>query len=312
MKLLLVVDPLETLQPFMDTSLLMASEANKRGYEVSTVVANKIGRDSNGCFGSISRFHYDKTVEKPVEQFADQPQKLYFDEFDIVIMRKDPPVDEFFIGCLYAMEHTNACVLNNPKGLRLFNEKINMIAWPDLIPDTILSPDSSEILKFIRSFEHGGVIKPINMFGGKGVERALADDPNLETMINQATENGSKFIIAQRFVPNVTRGDKRIYLVDGEIIGAINRIPKEGEWRANISLGATTVGAEVTTRDQDIVNGIAPTLKELDLPITCIDIIGDYLTEVNVTSPTGVVQINETTGDNKERHIIDYLETRLK
>ncbi len=312
MKLLLVVDPLETLQVSMDTSLVMAHEANRRGHDVFTVVANQVHRDKDGCYGTIYDFPYDSSVSQPVESFAANPQRKYFDDFDIVIMRKDPPVDEFYIGCLYAMEHTKATVLNSPKGLRLFNEKVSLLAWPDLAPATLLSAEIAEIARFVRSFEYGGVIKPINMYSGKGVVRAKADDPELETIISEATQNQSKFIIVQEYIPAVSEGDKRIFMIDGKVIGAMNRVPAKGEWLANIHMGASAEATDVTSRDMDIVNGITPMLRELDTPLACIDIIGGYLSEVNITSPSGIPQINAVTGDKHERYIIDYLEERHK
>ena len=310
MKLLLVVDPLETLQVSMDTSLLMASEANKRGHDVFTVVASEMSRDAKGCYGNISEFDYDKDVSKPVEQFATNTKKQYFDDFDIVVMRKDPPVDEFYIGCLYALEHTTAQVINSPVGLRLFNEKVSLLPWQEITPSSLLAVNKAEILKFIHSFEHGAVLKPINMYSGKGVLRAKPDDPELNKIINEATENETKFIIAQQYVPAISEGDKRLFLVDGKVIGAMNRVPKAGEWRANIHLGAKPVTTEVSDRDQEIVETISPVLTELDLPITCIDIIGGFLSEVNITSPSGIPEINQVAGEGHERFIIDYLEER--
>lgn len=310
MKLLLVIDPLETLQIEMDTSLVMAKEAVSRGHDVFTVDASKMHRDAKGCYGYVYEFPYDPSSDVHFAKQAINPAMRYFDDFDIVVMRKDPPVDEFYIGCLYALEHTNATVLNSPNGLRLFNEKVSLLAWPELTSKTIMSIDTDHIADFVKSFEHGAVIKPINMYSGKGVLRAKPDDPDLPAIINEGTENGTKFVVAQEYIPAISEGDKRIYMVDGKIIGAVNRVPAKGEWRANIHLGASTVATEVNARDEEIVKTITPMLRDLDTPLACIDIIGGYLSEVNITSPSGIPQINEATGGNCEKDVIDYLEER--
>ncbi len=308
MKLALVIDPLETLKVAMDTSLLIASEAHRRGHEVYVTDPKDLHRDGNGAYASLARLPYDKNSGVSPADAALPPEKAHLSEFDIVIMRKDPPVDEAYTACTFILDDARTRVLNSPTGIRNFNEKIHIMNWSHIIPEMIVSCNIEEILSFSKQFEHGLVVKPINLFNGRGIHKIDAANSQARELVGQATKNQTEFVVAQRFVPDVARGDKRIFLIEGKPIGWMNRIPATNDWRANIHRGATPEKFSPNERDLEIVEAIAPTLAEMDLPIACIDIIGGFLTEVNVTSPSGIPEINAVENDERETLIVDFLE----
>jgi glutathione synthase len=218
-------------------------------------------------------------------------------EFDVILLRQDPPFDMNYIDSTFFLEkvHPKTLVVNDPVEVRNAPEKLFVTDFPDLQPPTLITADREAIADFRK--RHGDVVlKPLNGRGGSGVTRHLADDPNLEALLEIHAELSREPVILQKFLPSVTKGDKRILLVGGEPVGAINRVPQKGQIRSNLAVGGKAEAVELTARDREICAAIGPELKRRGLLFVGIDVIGDYLTEINVTSPTGAVALKTFTG----------------
>ena len=225
------------------------------------------------------------------------PRKVELTEFDVILLRQDPPFDMHYIDTTFFLEvvHPKTLVVNNPVEVRNAPEKLFVTKFPGLQPPTLITWDREAVLDFRA--RHGDIVmKPLNGRGGSGVTRHLTDDPNLDTMLELHAELGREPIIVQKFLPSVTRGDKRILMIDGEPVGAINRIPAKGQIRSNLAVGGEAQPVELNARDREICAAIGPELKARGLIFVGIDVIGEYLTEINVTSPTGAVALKRFTG----------------
>jgi glutathione synthase len=230
-------------------------------------------------------------------------------------MRKDPPFDLkfFFVTHLLSLIDPKKCfVMNDPKGLREANEKLYALRFPEQIPQTLVTSDMQRLRDFME--EHGGemIIKPLDGCGGSGVFYLNTQDRNTNAILEAATDNGRKIIMGQRYLPEIRQGDKRIIVLDGEPLGAVLRVPLETETRGNIHVGGQCVRTEVTKRDREICAALAPLLREDGLYLVGLDVIGSYLTEVNVTSPTGIQEINALNGVRLESQVIDFVEAQLE
>jgi glutathione synthase len=233
--------------------------------------------------------------------------------FDVIFMRKDPPFDMnfFFATHLLSLVDERKClVVNHPLGLREANEKLYALNFLGLVPETLVSSDTAKLKKFMEEQDGEMIIKPLDGCGGSGVFYLHRKDRNINAMLEAATVNGQKMIMAQRYIPEVRKGDKRIMALDGEPLGALLRIPREDENRSNLHVGGKAVKTALTARDREICRVMAPSLKRLGLYFVGLDVIGGYLTEVNVTSPTGVQEINALNHVALEAQIIDSVERK--
>ena len=231
-------------------------------------------------------------------------------------MRKDPPFSMDYVYATYLLEQVDpehTLVINRPSGIRDANEKAFILNFPDVTPATMITKAAGDIREFMA--EQGGraVIKPLDQMGGTGIFLLRDDDPNLGSILQQSTSEGTEFVMVQAFVPEAKDGDKRIILIDGEPLGAINRVPPKvkGEFRGNMAIGGSAEKSELTDADLRIVDAVAPKLREHGLYFVGLDVLGDKLTEVNVTSPTGVQEINRHNGDHIERRVFDWVQSRL-
>jgi len=223
-----------------------------------------------------------------------------------VLMRKDPPVDAQYLAATFILERAAAAVpvINDPVALRMFNEKLLPLAFPGLTPPTLVSNDPQRVAAFVR--EHGrSILKPLDDCSGRGIRI-------LRTADAVPAELGGQFVLVQKFIEKVVEGDKRIFLLAGEVIGAVNRIPRGPEDLANIHQGATVAPTIITARDREIVGAVAPTLIRRGLWMAGLDVIGGCLTEINVTSPSAARQINAVSGTHIERQIVDFIERRAR
>ena len=228
-------------------------------------------------------------------------------DFDVVWMRKDPPFDMTYIFTTYLLDLVppRTLVLNHPAGLRSRNEKLFAAAFVDLTPPTLISRDARRILAFTEALPGRVVLKPWDGNGGRGVLVSQRGDPNLRSMVELLTDNGRSFILAQQHLPEIAEGDKRIILVDGEPGGAVLRVPGHGDHRGNLHVGATAHPTTLTPRELEICARIGPTLRREGLVFVGIDVIGGCLTEINVTSPTGIQEVNRFDGVALEARIVD-------
>ena len=239
------------------------------------------------------------------------PVELDLSQVDVVLMRQDPPFDMAYITATHILEHIHpkTLVVNDPASVRNAPEKLFVTHFPDLMPETLISADIRQIRRFRD--KHGDIIlKPLFGNGGAGVFHLKPEDPNLNSLLEMFTERSREPLVVQRYVPDVRKGDKRIILVDGVAMGAINRVPAAGEARSNMHVGGRPEPTTLTDREREICDAIGPELRKRGLIFVGIDVIGGYLTEINVTSPTGLQEIARFDGIHLERAIWDAIEAK--
>ncbi len=306
-RFLFVMDPLERILPDRDTTFVFMLEAQSRGFEVYTCTIEQLFARGAQPYAQARRTLVSRDGE-PFHRFEERVEQLDF--YHAIFMRKDPPVDQGYLFATYLLSLTNpsrSFVINAPHGLREANEKLYILHFPTLIPPTIVTCDMQRIKEFIH--EQGGtaILKPLDCCGGSGVFLAASSDRNLNALLEISTQEGSRYLMAQRYLPEVRQGDKRILILDGRPIGAILRVPRPDDHRGNIHAGGAVVATELTARDHEIVATLAPRLRADGLYFVGIDVIGDYLTEVNVTSPTGIQEYNRLHGTRLEADVIDFV-----
>ena len=295
LKVAVQMDPIEGINIEADTTFLMMEQAQARGHSLFVYLTDTLAMEDGRVFAR-GRDVSVQRVKDDHARFGDV-RKVELREFDVVLMRQDPPFDMHYIDATFFLEtiHPKTLVVNNPVEVRSAPEKLFVTKFPELQPPTLITWDRTAIQQFRAT--HGDVVlKPLNGKGGSGVTRHLKDDPNLEALLEIHAQLGREPVIVQKFLPSVTKGDKRILLVDGEPVGAINRVPEKGQIRSNMAVGGKPEPVELSARDREICAAIGPELKARGLIFVGIDVIGDYLTEINVTSPTGAVALKRFTG----------------
>ena len=295
LKVAVQMDPIEGINIEGDTTFLMMESAQARGHSLFVYTTDTLAMDEGRVFGRGR----DVTVQRAHGDHARLGgwRRTELTEFDVILLRQDPPFDMNYIDSTFFLEkvHPRTLVVNDPVEVRNAPEKLFVTDFPGLQPPTLITNDREAIAEFRA--RHGDVVlKPLNGRGGSGVTRHLADDPNLEALLEIHAELSREPVIVQKFLPSVTKGDKRILLVGGEAVGAINRVPQKGQIRSNLAVGGRAEAVELTARDREICAAIGPELKRRGLLFVGIDVIGDYLTEINVTSPTGAVALKSFTG----------------
>jgi glutathione synthase len=309
MRIAFIIDPIAKLKAYKDSSVFMMREAAKRGHEVFAFEIQDLfllGTVS----ASASRISLSDDNDNWYTVTATSTQPLTF--FDAVLMRKDPPFDQEYLYATLLLdlaEKRGTRVINRPRSLRDYNEKLAIQKFPQFIAPTLVSRRMGRIHEFID--DHKDVIvKKLDGMGGTSIFRVRADDPNRNAIIEVQTVDGSVSVMAQRYIPEITKGDKRVLVIDGKPAPfCLARIPKAGETRGNLAAGGRGVAQPLSARDREIAEALGPQLKDDGLTIVGLDIIGNYLTEVNVTSPTCMVEIFEQAGFNSAAMVIDALET---
>jgi len=307
------MDPFDTVLFDRDTTFVLMREAQRRGHEVYACLLSGLRRSSSGTEASVVAARTTDNEAEPI--VAGAASQMAASDFDVVWMRKDPPFDMRYIFATYLLDGVDpdkTLVLNRPSGLREANEKCFILQFPDLIPETTVTMDPGQVYQFIERQGGQCIVKPLDGMGGLGVFLLRSDDPNLSSLIETSTEFGNKYVMLQAYVPAARLGDKRIIIIDGEPVGATLRVPPEGELRGNIHVGATCEKAPLTARDRQICETIAPLLRQHGLAFVGIDVLGDYLTEVNVTSPTGVQEINRLDNTCLEAVMWDWIEDQRR
>ena len=304
------MDPIDKLDILGDTSFALGLEAQARGhylwYYTPEGLTYNEGRIS-ACGQALTLFDNPK---KFFEIGALEQRHLH--EMDVVLMRQDPPFDMAYITSTHLLEMLPAktLVVNNPAEVRNAPEKLLVTQFADLMPPTVISRDLNVIRAF-RIKHKDIIIKPLYGNGGAGVFRLQPDDQNLNALLEMFFSQNREPVMVQAFLPEIRKGDKRIILVDGQPVGAINRIPQDGEARSNLHVGGTAYHVELSNRDYHICERIGPELKQRGLLFVGIDVIGDYLTEINVTSPTGIREIHRFTGINCATQLWEVVEENL-
>jgi glutathione synthase len=307
-----VMDPIESINIKKDTTLAMLWAASDRGWQLSYMRQQDLYQSGGEPRARV----------RPLEVFRDtddyyqlgEAEDINLGELDVILMRKDPPFDNEFIYSTYileAAERLGTLVVNKPQSLRDCNEKMFATQFPECCPPLVVSRDNEILRDFHR--QHKDVIfKPLDGMGGTSIFRVKENDPNLGVILETLTDFGGQSIMAQRFLSDITKGDKRILLVDGEPVDyCLARIPSQGETRGNLAAGGTGRAQPITERDRWIANQVGPTLREKGLLFVGIDVIGDYLTEINVTSPTCVREIDNAYDLDIGGSLMDVISRKL-
>lgn len=303
------MDRPDSLTPDMDTSLLIAKESSLRGHEVYYTEIDEIWLENNipACKSRLFKYSGGN-----VEGALSDRKEYKIDAFDIVIMRKDPPIDDVYISATYILDYVKIPVINSSQSLRDINEKIIIGKWPQFIPDSYVFGNKERVISFLNENPtKKWVIKPLNMFNGMDIFKVWADYEKLDSTMNTIFRS-DKFVVVQEFIERVSYGDKKIFLLGKEILGAMNRLPAEGEFRANIHLGAQAEQCVLNDIELNISKEIGEFLLDKGVHLSCLDIIDNKLTEVNITSPSGIPEINRVDNSTLEIQIVDYLEQLIK
>jgi glutathione synthase len=304
------MDPIESVNIDADSTFVLALEAQARGHALFHYLPQDLTY-SHGRVRARARALQVRR-EKGKHYTLGAPEMLDLATMDVVLMRQDPPFDMAYITATHLLEHIHpqTLVVNDPAHVRNAPEKLFVTHFPELMPPTLITSDRAEIAAF-RAEHKDIILKPLFGNGGAGVFHLRPDDENLNALIEMFTARSREPIIVQRYLPEVRGGDKRIIIVDGKPAGAVLRVPVAGEARANLHAGAKAMQATLTKRERDICEAIGPALSQRGLIFVGIDVIGDYLTEINVTSPTGIQEINRFDSIKIEAQIWDATERRL-
>jgi glutathione synthase len=313
MRFAFIMDPIQNVLIDKDTTFVFMLESQARGHEVYYLEMGDLFVEHARAMGRSRRIELRREYRNHFTFHGELVSPL--SDFDAIFMRKDPPFDVAYLHATQLLDlaqRDGAFVINNPAGLRAANEKLYALNFSLVIPPTLVSQDPARIKKFLRELGGEMIIKPIDGHGGSGVFYVHREDRNLNSLLEIVTREGKEPIIAQRYLPEVRQGDKRLIVLNGAPLGCTLRVPREDEHRGNIHVGGTCVKAEVTARDREICREVAPRLRQDGLYFVGLDIIGDYLTEVNVTSPTGVQEINALNNVRLEANVIDFVERQVE
>lgn len=305
------MDPIETIDIETDSTFALALEAQARGHRLFHYLPRHLSLVEGRVVAKARRL---KRLARAAGKHAElgAAETIDLAKMDVILMRQDPPFDMAYITATHVLEHVShkALVVNDPASVRNAPEKLFATHFSDLMPPTLVSSDREEIAAF-RKKHNDIILKPLFGNGGAGVFRVTKGDENFNALLETFAAFYREPIVVQRYLPAVRKGDKRIILVDGEPVGAVLRVPPRGDARANLHVGAKAVRARLTRREREICHTIGPTLRDRGLLFVGIDVIGDYLTEINVTSPTGIQEINRFDATALEKLVWNAIEARL-
>jgi glutathione synthase len=312
LRLGVVMDPIESITPKKDSSLAMLLEAERRGAEIHYFRQADIRLLAGEAYGTSQILNVRDDLD---DWFGlGSTQELRLGDLDVILMRKDPPFDMEYIYSTYILERAEdagALIVNRPQSLRDMNEKAYIAWFADCAPLTLITRSQSDFKDFLREHQHI-VCKPLEGMGGKSIFVVRDGDDNANVVFETLTDNGERYAMAQVYIPEISAGDKRILLIDGEPIPyALARIPSADDFRGNLVMGAVGKGQELTQRDRWICGQVGPVLRERGVIFAGIDVIGDYLTEINVTSPTGIRELDAAFDLNIAGKLFDAIEARL-
>jgi glutathione synthase len=309
----IVMDPIESITPYKDSSLAMLLEAERREAEIHYFNQSDLKIESGTALGRSRRLNVEDDRTR-WWQFGDE-QDLVLGSLDVILMRKDPPFDMEYIYTTYVLDRAKlagALIVNDPEALRNMNEKAFTAWFPDCAPTTLITRSMADMRDFLAKHGHA-VFKPLDGMGGRSIFVIRHGDKNANVVFETLTDYGQRYAMAQTYIPEIALGDKRILLMDGEPVPyALARIPSDDDHRGNLVMGAVGKGQELSDRDREICARVGPELRENGVIFAGIDVIGDFLTEVNVTSPTGMREIDAQFNVNTAGLMFDAIERRLK
>ena len=314
MRILFIADPLDSFKLYKDTTYTMMREADARGHALAFCLqSDLIVRD-----GAVQANAHKLTLVKPLVEagsgwyVAEEPHPERLSAFDAVVMRKDPPFDMEYIYSTYLLERAatqGARVFNSGRAIRDHSEKLSILEFPQFTAPTLVARDEAHLRAFLAEYQDT-IFKPLDGMGGAGIFRVRHDDPNVGSIIETLTDNGARTIMAQKYLAAIKEGDKRVLLINGKPVPyCLARIPKAGETRGNLAAGGTGVARELTRRDREIAETLGPILIKRGLMLVGLDVIGEHLTEINVTSPTCFREIMDQTGTNVAGLFVDAIES---
>lgn len=307
-----VMDPIEAIKPAKDSTLAMLLAAQKKGWQLIYFTQENLLLDNGIAYGYGAPL---SVADDLANWFTlGEPARYALGDLDVILMRKDPPFDSQFLYTTFLLESaqkSGSLIVNDPQSLRDCNEKVFATQFPQCCPPVLISANSQQLKAFHQ--EHGDIIlKPLDGMGGASIFRAKQDDPNISVIIETLTQHQSQSIMAQRYIPEIVEGDKRILLIDGKPVPyALARIPAAGETRGNLAAGGRGEARPLSERDYWICEQVAPTLREKGLLFVGIDVIGDYLTEINVTSPTCIRELDQQCDLDIAGDLMNIIESRL-
>lgn len=320
MKLAFIIDPLPRLDPGHDTTVALMEAAQAAGHEVWVTEVHQLSVIDGKAWAILQQVQLTPVQLQGGKwvavanwyQVSDGVLRC-LEDMNVVFMRKDPPVTIRYLYATYILELINqqkTLVINSPQGLREANEKMYTLQFSSVMPETIVSQNKAIIREFVEQ-KKLAVLKPLGGKAGEGILFLDPGDRNFNSIIEVSTQQGQEPVMVQRFLPEAKDGDKRIILLNGEPIGAVNRVPTGQEFRGNMAVGGRVEKTEITPREQEICAKVGPKLRQDGLYFVGIDVIGGYLTEVNVTSPTGVREIDRLEDINLGKQVIDWLESKI-
>ena len=304
------MDPIESINIDTDSTFALALEAQRRGHALYHYLPSKLAFSQGGLYAEACVLTVQRVLGDHYQ--IGETEMIDLAQMDMVLMRQDPPFDMAYITATHLLEHVHprTYVVNDPVEVRNAPEKLFVTRFPDLMPPTLITADRAQIRAFRE--EHGDIVmKPLYGNGGANVFHVTPDNDNFNALLEMFTQLYREPLVIQRYLPAVRQGDKRIVLIDGHAAGAIRRVPQPGEARSNLHVGATAMKETLTGRDREICAAIGPELSRRGLVFVGIDIIGDYLTEINVTSPTGIQEISRFDGTAPEADLWDAFEARF-
>jgi glutathione synthase len=310
MRFVFVMDTLDRVTHDKDTTFAFLMSAEARGHQSFHCLPRDL-LITGGEAHAIAR-RVEITDAAPHIALRGGPVRLRLAEVDAVFIRKDPPFDQAYLYATLVLEHARGgpVLVNDPRGLRDANEKLYALNFPEWTPRTLVAADREMIHEFVAEMGGVAVIKPLDGAGGSGVMLVRKDDKNARAIVDTLTGEGQRLAMVQEFLPAVTEGDKRVLLLDGEPLGAILRVPRGDDLRSNIHVGGSVVPTEITPREAELVRSIAPRLRADGLVFVGLDVIGERLTEVNVTSPTGIQELGRFTGTRPSDAVMAWVEAR--
>ncbi len=307
MRFVYMMDPLESMHPAKDTTFAIMLAAQRAGHENLHCLSHHLWVEDGRAHATVRK----ATIggDAPFARYG-ASLDVALDEVDAVLVRKDPPFDQTY---LYATQVLNCArnatfIVNDPRGLRDANEKLYTLSFPEWIPRTIVASDRKRIRQFVDSVGGSAIIKPLDGAGGRGVLLLSAGDLNTPSVIDLLTDEGKRLVMVQEYLPAVREGDKRVLILDGKLLGAVLRVPRSDDLRANIHAGGTVVACSLTDHERKLVESVGPKLRQDGLYFVGLDLIGGYLTEVNVTSPTGLQELGRLTSSTPDAEVVQWLE----
>jgi glutathione synthase len=308
-RFVVVMDPVETVREASDTSYALIRAAVERGHQVLHAGAADVFLEDGAAAACVRSVTVTPGAVPPLR--LDAPSVVALADVDAVLVRLDPPFDARYLALTLLLDHAGTLVVNDPRGLRDANEKLYACRFPSLMPATIVCADVARICAFVDASSDGSVLKPLYGHAGHGVVRLVAGDENLASILEDKTAGGTRHVMVQEFLPAVREGDKRIVLCDGDPVGALLRVPPPGDFRSNLRVDGRGSLVDLDDADRRIVAAIAPSLRRDGLWFVGIDVIGGRLSEVNVTSPTGLQHLVTMSGERPDLEVVARLEREV-